>query len=271
MVATAEGLALTQAHDLAQANTLAKALQASTAAFGLLNPADLDGTFPAYALLAEHLLARFREDSARVAAGYYETLRQVEGVRSPAPVVPLPAPLPTEQAATSLLVTGPVAIKAKLAKGALLDDAVSAALQMTLGAIGRHVQNGGRDYLRSAIMRDPEARGYARRSAGSPCSFCAMLIGRGPVYKSQATADFRSHDHCHCAVAPFFRGSGWTSQAADYASLYESAITTEDGRRLSGDKARSAFRQALASRTAAEAPSAVATAAHDLSRYDLTA
>ena len=49
---------------------------------------------------------------------------------------------------------------------------------------------------------DPKARGWQRVGVGE-CDFCSMLIGRGAVY-SEATADFLSHDHCHCYAEPAF-------------------------------------------------------------------
>ena len=51
-----------------------------------------------------------------------------------------------------------------------------------------------------------------------------MLIGRGPVYKSEGSGSFRSHDHCHCKAVPVFGSdTGWTEQSADLARLWKSS------------------------------------------------
>lgn len=238
MVATREGLALTQAHDLAQAKVEAEALRVATLVFrGALDPDDLDRSFPRYASTVEALVGKYRNDAAGLARAYYEALRRVEGVTAPMPNVPLPPSLAPEQIATSLLVTGPATIKRQVGQGTTIDTAVQVALQRTLGAVGRHVQNGHRDFLRSAVAADPASGGWSRVSRGKPCSFCAMLISRGPAYRHEGTADFRCHDHCHCQAVPFFDGSsGWTEQA-----VAADALWTESTKGLSGKEAVKAF------------------------------
>ncbi|WP_406111259.1 hypothetical protein [Kitasatospora purpeofusca] len=72
------------------------------------------------------------------------------------------------------------------------------------GAGGMLVQDGGRDAIHTALQDDPGAIGYYRATDASPCYFCALMAGRGAVYKTRATAAFGAHPHCHCQAVPIF-------------------------------------------------------------------
>ncbi|MFB7377206.1 hypothetical protein ACFC6U_02710 [Kitasatospora purpeofusca] len=72
------------------------------------------------------------------------------------------------------------------------------------GAGGMLVQDGGRDAIHTALQDDPGAIGYYRATDASPCYFCALMAGRGAVYKSRSTAAFGAHPHCHCQAVPIF-------------------------------------------------------------------
>lgn len=78
----------------------------------------------------------------------------------------------------------------------------SAMLSMLDGGVQRIVANAYRDTITAASVQDKAARGWARQGVGE-CEFCQMLIGRGAVY-TEATADFESHDRCHCIAVPQF-------------------------------------------------------------------
>lgn len=55
--------------------------------------------------------------------------------------------------------------------------------------------------------------GYIRRSrTGTPCGFCAMLMSRGPVYRSAKTAanpEDKYHTNCDCEAVPVYNWSHW--------------------------------------------------------------
>ncbi|WP_051742902.1 hypothetical protein [Kitasatospora sp. MBT66] len=72
------------------------------------------------------------------------------------------------------------------------------------GAGGMLVQDGGRDMIHTALQDDPGAIGYFRVTDAGPCYFCALMAGRGAVYKSKRTAAFGAHPHCHCQAVPIF-------------------------------------------------------------------
>ena len=99
-------------------------------------------------------------------------------------------------------------------------DAASAMARDSLrGAGTRLVMNGGRDTVTQAATGDHLAKGWERVIEPGACGFCAMLAGRGAVYK-ESTVNFRAHDHCHCVARAVFIGeesvnSGLSDQWAE--------------------------------------------------------
>ena len=85
------------------------------------------------------------------------------------------------------------------------ETASSMASDALRGASTRMVMMGGRDTVTNAAHSDPMARGWERVIEPGACGFCAMLAGRGAVYKA-STVDFRAHDHCHCVARAVFVG-----------------------------------------------------------------
>lgn len=76
-------------------------------------------------------------------------------------------------------------------------------------AAERVVMDGARGALWSWADKDRKAIGWARLSrTGTPCGWCAMLISRGAVYRSQQSAQFsdgdKYHDNCHCYAVILF-------------------------------------------------------------------
>ncbi|MEU6959599.1 hypothetical protein [Streptomyces chrestomyceticus] len=115
-------------------------------------------------------------------------------------------------------------------------------------ASSRVAMNGGRSTAWSHMRRDKRSLGYVRLSrTGTPCGWCAMLISRGPVYKTRASASFadgdRYHDNCHCYAMPIFnwqqyQGSELTALSRQYEALWPKVT-----KGLSGKSAVSAWRR----------------------------
>lgn len=83
-----------------------------------------------------------------------------------------------------------------------------AALRQAASA-DRLVKNAGRGPVFHLIDNDRRAIGYVRMSTtGTPCGWCAMLISRGFVYKSEASATYadgdKYHDNCKCVAVPVY-------------------------------------------------------------------
>lgn len=75
--------------------------------------------------------------------------------------------------------------------------------------VSRHVKSAARRQAVGLSLVDAQSKGWARTSGGtSSCSFCLMLIGRGPVYRSRESAgdsDMRRfHNACDCVAVPVF-------------------------------------------------------------------
>lgn len=75
--------------------------------------------------------------------------------------------------------------------------------ELVLGGVQRRIANASRGTIMYSALGDPRARGWMRIGAGA-CDFCAMLIARGAVYRTEQSVQFAAHDHCHCGYAPAF-------------------------------------------------------------------
>jgi hypothetical protein len=72
------------------------------------------------------------------------------------------------------------------------------------GGAQRRIVNSSRDTVMTSSVADPQARGWRRRARGKTCDFCLLLVNRGGVY-TQASAQFKTHDHCDCYAEPSWR------------------------------------------------------------------
>jgi hypothetical protein len=109
------------------------------------------------------------------------------------------------------------------------------ALVEVTGTAGGLVLDAGRETVQNTVNNDERATGWARVSSGHPCSFCALLVSRGPVYKGPS---FRvPHLHCGCTMQPVYGAFTLSAQARDFQQTYKAAA------RGQSDKAN-AFRRA---------------------------
>jgi hypothetical protein len=103
------------------------------------------------------------------------------------------------------------------------------------GSATRLVLNGGRQTITNVATQDKAAEGWERVIEPGACSFCAMLAGRGGVYK-ESTVDFRAHDHCHCVARPVFKGQQSMNQSLSEAWGRETKGTSGADARAAWDK-----------------------------------
>lgn len=99
---------------------------------------------------------------------------------------------------------------------ATVDGAHMQAGARQAASVERLVRNGARSAMWASMEDDKRAVGYVRYSTtGTPCGWCAMLISRGPVYRSEKSATLKGgaatyedgdkfHDNCHCEAIPVF-------------------------------------------------------------------
>ncbi|KUM41207.1 VG15 protein [Arthrobacter sp. EPSL27] len=200
-----------------------------------LKPADLDASFPTYLRSALALVSAGRGMATGTARSYYGDAKQGAGFDKTIPALATPE-MDIFKATQALLMTGPVAIKKQLASGVGLVAAMDAAKAQTLRVGKRLTLEAPRQHLIQLVRKDKDALGWARVSDGQPCHFCAMLVGRGPVYK-EGTARFKAHNGCGCSVRPFFKGEadgGWSPDAKALRNLWDGV--DENGNPLPGRK-----------------------------------
>ena len=171
-------------------------------------------------------------------------------------------------AEVALRVTGPINIKARVARGESPERAARAALVEASGAASRQVLNGGRNTQMALVHSDRAALGWVRVTDSNPCSFCSMLASRsvtwgpyakdsfakanekfsGKAFEAQHADDPRIvgrgqvkvHDHCQCGIAVVFRRDDpLLDQGKRYRELWDAHIRN----RYSGEAALRAWRR----------------------------
>jgi hypothetical protein len=130
----------------------------------------------------------------------------------------------------------------------LRDEAHRQAGAQQAAAAERVAMNGGRSAIWNHMQRDRRVLGYIRLSrTGTPCGWCAMLISRGPVYRSQNSAEFadgdKYHDNCHCYAEPVFTREQYNSSATYELNRRYEELWPKVTRGLSGKAAVSAWRR----------------------------
>lgn len=162
---------------------------------------------------------------------------------------------PTKAAQQSMMITGPIAVKAQMP--APRDDVMARADLGSTGAGVRTALNGGRGEVQSLVTADAVQRrrqskviGYKRVTDDDPCYFCAVLASRGATYLSQSTFDASNkkyvgdgiakvHDHCKCSLVPVYS----TADKYDDRAKFFKAQWDKATKNLSGNDAMNAFRK----------------------------
>lgn len=202
------------------------------------------------------IVRSYEQASASIGQQYYDAIRSLD-ISTPYTSV-LAKPAPDQLYEVSFGVTGPTELKKALGDGLTDSQAKKRAMVTLLGSADRIVGDAGRNTVRDNVKKDKVAVGWQRLSStGSPCYFCAMLISRGPVYKSEASAGKTSndlfvgeegqakvHDHCHCFIEPFYVDEAQVPPVVEeYYTLYQEATKGK-----SGKDAINAFRRAYEAR-----------------------
>jgi hypothetical protein len=246
MAASVLGAQLTSLHSDQQVALRANVIREVVRLFPSLDLSSfeaVDRSWPALEAALRALIAEQYGTSAGLSVNYYDLFRAAEGV--PGASTPrLAAPLVAEQVEISLRVTGPYTAKHLIA---VRDRQVAAkTLTRLSGSVSRLVAAGGRDSLVESMAADKRVLGYARVLRGRSCAFCRMLASRGHVYKSEASAEFKSggskyHDLCDCTAEPTFsRDSQLPAQTEAARRLWDETTAG-----LKGKDAVNAFRRAV--------------------------
>lgn len=243
MASTAAGAQLTEQHRRLQLALRALTLRQVLQVWPSFDSEDVARSWPPVEAALMAVVAQRRDDSARIAGGYFQAFRIAEGISGAATAeVSTVDDLTLAKAQTSLRVTG-YATTQRLLRMQSAEAAARTALVRVSGAVTRHVLGGGRETLVESVRSDRRALGWARATSGTPCHFCAMLASRGPVY-DEDSGQFEAHDHCACGLEPVYRREQeWPVGSREYQRLW-----AESARGLSGADARRAFRLAVSRR-----------------------
>lgn len=226
MAFTVLGAQLTTAHRAAQLAVRARSLQGLIGLWKAVDVTNLADTIDVFSQAAALLAGQSFDQSALVATRYFESFRAAEAIPGAARAI-------VAQRPTQIIMSGQ--LRGAALKGIL--DGRSAGMDITraktnglvrvVGQMAKMVLAGGRMTITGSVQNDRQALGWARVTSGDPCTFCRMLAGRGPVYKSQKSADFEAHDHDGCTPEPVYdRGEihlGPVAQSATYKKEYDTA------------------------------------------------
>jgi hypothetical protein len=141
------------------------------------------------------------------------------------------------------------------------DEAHRQAGAQQAAAASRVAMNGARSTNWNHMSRDRRALGYVRLSrTGTPCGWCAMLISRGPVYKSRESALFNDgdkyHDNCNCYAMPVWNRDQYQSSELTALSRQYEALWPEVTKGHSGKAAVTVWRRFIRSKQRAAAQEA---------------
>ena len=134
---------------------------------------------------------QYGEAAAALAAEHYMNARELSGVPGSFSPVIADGPPSARWEALSRWGVDPLF-------GA--DPRPADALALVAGGLQRSIADRHRDTTAQSAIADPYASGWRRVARSGACGFCQMLSGRGGVY-TEATVEFKSHDHCHCTAA----------------------------------------------------------------------
>lgn len=222
-----------QAQQAALASLLTDPLEA---AWLRLDLANLKATLPDFTTAVTALVQQYGRSSGTTAAIDYSAQRAAAGIRGTFTVRPAP-PASFEEVDKSI----------GWATKGLWDEQpdIESAKTLIKGVTEKAVLDTGRNTIINAVHSDRRARGWAREVEPGACSFCLLLATRGAVYRSEKTADFKSHDHCRCTAVPVFGIYEPTAEIRDAAALYRESIKGAHGPKAS----RAAFRKAVEARS----------------------
>lgn len=224
--ATNAAVTMARSHQAEQVRSAAAVQVALSALWDeTIDPDDIPRTFLIFREKAVALIGTGRVLSERKATDYYLKLLAFKGL-DPGDLADFTAArFPVAAIKASLSgATGKHLNKAYFLSTRNLPNSALLALAKDdmLGSAKRQILNASRSHLVALSRAHRKIKGWARVSDGSPCSFCSMLIGRGPVY-SEDTAGFDAHDRCGCSVRLVTydeEDGGWTDDARRYRDAW---------------------------------------------------
>lgn len=204
MALTAQGRRLTDVHRRRQVRWATAADSEIRRAWRLLDLSDIDAGRAAFQQRMLSVVQRYHGLSQSEAVAYLARYRLAEvGTRAGALAVP-----GLDYAATLDVIDGygPRGLKHRIGQGVPPRLAYAQQQRLLMAETRKAILAGGRGVIRESGRADRRAIGWRRVSDGDPCTFCAMLVSRGPAYTSEAKAlskdgtDDPYHPNCGCTV-----------------------------------------------------------------------
>ena len=228
MALTEEGARLTEIHRLLQVRLSTQAMAATKLLWSQLDPASSVAAQDAWLKQQLQLMKIYDAKGSAAAAQYMADFRVAEGFPG-GPIVGVDD-FNAEWAEESLSYNSTGKIQALTSAGMSPAAAKQAIASNFLSAAQRVALGGGRRVMDRSSLANPKSVGWRRVSDGDPCSFCAMLVSRGPAYRSARSAGRGRHWHrrCGCSVEETF--GDWTPTAEEqrFVDAYDSAAAALD-------------------------------------------
>jgi hypothetical protein len=222
---TEEGRALTEAHRVEQLRISIGADRQIRDVWRHLKMSDLDRSTPYWTARMLRLLAQHYKTSQNTAAEYLDAYRTAELGFSAGPIERPPMDLAL--ATVDLRIAGPVALKKDIGRGITAESAYYFGVNRARYSGQQIILAGGRNLIDNSARANRRSGRYRRVTDGYPCTFCAMLVSRGPVY-SETTAYFRSHKKCGCTAEEVIGEWEPTELESRWVASYEDAAKAAD-------------------------------------------
>ena len=229
MALTSEGRELTEIHRIGQVALAAEHRVVVQDFIGLIDLNDIDGSVARWFAAMEVTAANGHRLSQEMAENYLQAFTLAEIGETHGIVRPM---FPERQLVENLRVAGPVRIKTLIGQGVDPERALQVAMSESVRRSMTAVLAGGRDLIDGSVRYYGKSGRYRRVTDSQPCTFCAMLASRGPVY-SETTAYFRSHNVCGCNAEPVHGEWEPTNEEALWRASYTQAALDADEEGLS--------------------------------------
>lgn len=232
MALTVEGTALTEAHRTRQLAIAARATIVSRALWQALGTEDIDASVERWMPAQLAALQGFYSQSQQATGAYLTKYRAAEIGSTTGPFVT--PRFNRSEHGQALLLAGPARVKVLIGRGMAPDEAHAQAFTKFSGIVRRQVLSGGRMAIDATTKADSRAIGWRRISDGDPCTFCAMLVGRGPVYASAERAEtvagtgLEYHGHCGCTAEIMYGDWKPNPTEQEWVDAYDKAAEEAD-------------------------------------------
>jgi hypothetical protein len=232
MADTARGAILTDRHRRRQVAFATASDSRIRRTWRLLDLADIDGTRAVWNATTVNEIAGRYMVSRHLAEQYLAAYRTVElGAVTGGTVLP-----GFDRATWSAVLdaVGPQALKRQIRAGVPARLAYETVRGQVVAEARKMIMSGGRGTVRESARQDSRAVGWRRVSDGDPCTFCAMLVSRGPAYTSEALAltkgatDDPYHRNCGCTVEVIYGDWQPTEAEQVFVDAYFDAAEAAD-------------------------------------------